>query len=500
MEDFEMMLASPTQNDVGTMYPLQNDDMFYTLNKYLQTIASYQQQFPSANLPNLPGLNPSMMQPGTSFQSLPPSRIPSPHHQFQRQSSPQPYNRSSPTFQSPPPAHMKRSASVSSRQSREESVSPIHQNSWSFEEQFKQSTVFLQLYDIDRDDPKRKEFLDDLFSFMQKHETPVTRLPIMAKSVLDLYELYKLVVQRGGLVDVINKKLWQEVIKGLNLPSSITSAAFTLRTQYMKFLYRYECHKLDLSKPHELQAAIEGNKREGRRTSYYGDLGQMHSPNSNGPNNGHPPTSMHHGQSQMSPVSLVTTSTSNTGSNRLQMNGHSNQFVSHTGNATIPSAHGISPLMLQGSPELPESSNLSGFMTQLALWNLYNGAMKQPLQQPPVLPFQPARPPSQNSNNEAPLDLGKNRKEDRNSLELPPPKREARDNEGDDEEENETEDTDSDSDDEPECQIPLNNSSQDTENSVNSSPVVVKIKINGTKYRGILHPKIAKRPKVGPLQ
>lgn len=63
--------------------------------------------------------------------------------------------------------------------------------------------------------------------------SPINRLPIMAKQVLDLYELYNLVIARGGLVDVINKKLWQEIIKGLQLPSSITSAAFTLRTQYV---------------------------------------------------------------------------------------------------------------------------------------------------------------------------------------------------------------------------------------------------------------------------
>lgn len=60
---------------------------------------------------------------------------------------------------------------------------------------------------------------------------PVTRIPIMAKQVLDLYELYRLVVQHGGLVEIINKKLWREITRGLNLPSSITSAAFTLRTQ-----------------------------------------------------------------------------------------------------------------------------------------------------------------------------------------------------------------------------------------------------------------------------
>eukprot|EP00061_Rhincodon_typus_P008335 g30857.t1 len=61
--------------------------------------------------------------------------------------------------------------------------------------------------------------------------TPVNRIPIMAKQVLDLYSLYKLVTEKGGLVEVINKKIWREITKGLNLPTSITSAAFTLRTQ-----------------------------------------------------------------------------------------------------------------------------------------------------------------------------------------------------------------------------------------------------------------------------
>uniref|UniRef100_A0A8C8VH69 AT-rich interactive domain-containing protein 3 n=1 Tax=Pelusios castaneus TaxID=367368 RepID=A0A8C8VH69_9SAUR len=136
---------------------------------------------------------------------------------------------------------------------------------WTYEEQFK------QLYELDGD-PKRKEFLDDLFHFMQKRGTPVNRIPIMAKQVLDLYMLYVLVTEKGGLVEVINKKLWREITKGLNLPTSITSAAFTLRTQYMKYLYPYECEKRGLSNPNELQAAIDSNRREGRRQGFGGSL------------------------------------------------------------------------------------------------------------------------------------------------------------------------------------------------------------------------------------
>ncbi|XP_072450025.1 AT-rich interactive domain-containing protein 3A isoform X3 [Chiloscyllium punctatum] len=139
------------------------------------------------------------------------------------------------------------------------------QAEWTYEEQFK------QLYELDND-PRRKEFLDDLFSFMQKRGTPVNRIPIMAKQVLDLYMLYALVTEKGGLVEVINKKLWREITKGLNLPTSITSAAFTLRTQYMKYLYPYECEKRGLSSPNELQVAIDSNRREGRRHGFGSSL------------------------------------------------------------------------------------------------------------------------------------------------------------------------------------------------------------------------------------
>ncbi|XP_048225444.1 AT-rich interactive domain-containing protein 3B [Perognathus longimembris pacificus] len=169
------------------------------------------------------------------------------------------------------------------------SISTAGQPRWSLDEPLKQngglawsedadggrgreiSRDFAKLYELDGD-PERKEFLDDLFIFMQKRGTPINRIPIMAKQILDLYTLYKLVTEKGGLVEVINKKIWREITKGLSLPTSITSAAFTLRTQYMKYLYAYECEKKALSSPAELQAAIDGNRREGRRPSYSAPL------------------------------------------------------------------------------------------------------------------------------------------------------------------------------------------------------------------------------------
>ncbi|XP_074099466.1 retained isoform X3 [Cotesia typhae] len=310
-------------------------------------------------------------------------------------------------------------------------------SSWSFEEQFKQvrqttsfwdlegpesspltidesksnnnnnespANLITKLYEIN-DDPKRKEFLDDLFSFMQKRGTPINRLPIMAKSVLDLYELYNLVIARGGLVDVINKKLWQEIIKGLHLPSSITSAAFTLRTQYMKYLYPYECEKRRLSTPAELQAAIDGNRREGRRSSYgaygggSGDNMVPRTPSTPGS------LALH---AQMSPLSLVSAlgqhhgaqaiANGSTAHTPLPYHPHHPQhqqaadylkmlhrdFNRGTG-ATSP------PLTLkhQGSPggsPPRETRDALVEMSKLTFWNMYNNPLYGGLAQPQMSP------------------------------------------------------------------------------------------------------------------
>lgn len=201
------------------------------------------------------------------------------------------YSASAPQRVASPPVRVKQEPDEGlSPAGAHSATSPNGQADWGFDDHFRQngsagwadeadssrgrgeaSRDFAKLYELDND-PKRKEFLDDLFTFMQKRGTPVNRIPIMAKQVLDLYMLYKLVTDKGGLVEVINKKIWREITKGLNLPTSITSAAFTLRTQYMKYLYPYECERKGLSSPGELQAAIDSNRREGRRPSYSSSL------------------------------------------------------------------------------------------------------------------------------------------------------------------------------------------------------------------------------------
>ena len=55
----------------------------------------------------------------------------------------------------------------------------------------------------------------------------------------------------------------------INMPITIHDKhCFCLCYRYTKYVYPYECHMKNLSSPTELQAAIDGNRREGRRAGY----------------------------------------------------------------------------------------------------------------------------------------------------------------------------------------------------------------------------------------
>ena len=52
--------------------------------------------------------------------------------------------------------------------------------------------------------------------------------------------MYTEVVNRGGVEEVIAKKLWKDIINNFHLPDTCTNAGYTLRVHYLKFLYAYE--------------------------------------------------------------------------------------------------------------------------------------------------------------------------------------------------------------------------------------------------------------------
>ena len=58
-----------------------------------------------------------------------------------------------------------------------------------------------KMYDMG-DEPDRKPFLDRLFSFMEERGTPITAMPCISKQPIDLYKLYYVVREKGGLLEV----------------------------------------------------------------------------------------------------------------------------------------------------------------------------------------------------------------------------------------------------------------------------------------------------------
>ena len=58
-----------------------------------------------------------------------------------------------------------------------------------------------KLYDMG-DEPDRRSFLDKLFAYMDDKGSPITAMPTISKQPIDLFKLYVLVKEKGGIVEV----------------------------------------------------------------------------------------------------------------------------------------------------------------------------------------------------------------------------------------------------------------------------------------------------------
>ena len=60
---------------------------------------------------------------------------------------------------------------------------------------------YVKLYEMGME-PGRRPFLDRLFSFLDEKGTPINTMPVISKQPLDLYRLYVIVQEKGGMLEV----------------------------------------------------------------------------------------------------------------------------------------------------------------------------------------------------------------------------------------------------------------------------------------------------------
>ncbi|KAK3096648.1 hypothetical protein FSP39_002054 [Pinctada imbricata] len=138
-----------------------------------------------------------------------------------------------PSFVAPSPG----GASISSFHEDFDNISSPAGHNWAL--QVKSGGDVSKLFDMGNE-PDRRFFLDRLMNFLEERNTPLHNMPSISKQPLDLYRLYLCVRERGGMVEVTKAKKWKEICGLINIGSS-ASAAFTLKKNYIKYLFHYEC-------------------------------------------------------------------------------------------------------------------------------------------------------------------------------------------------------------------------------------------------------------------
>ncbi|GAB6025476.1 AT-rich interactive domain-containing protein 5B [Chamberlinius hualienensis] len=88
-----------------------------------------------------------------------------------------------------------------------------------------------------------QEFLERLFKFMRRRNTPIERIPHLGFKQINLYIFYTYVQKLGGYHTITAKKLWKQIYDELGGDPGSTSAATNTRRHYERLLLLFERHE-----------------------------------------------------------------------------------------------------------------------------------------------------------------------------------------------------------------------------------------------------------------
>ncbi|XP_071044318.1 trithorax group protein osa isoform X2 [Parasteatoda tepidariorum] len=178
---------------------------------------------------------------------------------------------SKPNFSYPPTPNTLSSPGAASMSSFHDDLECISSPGWPKTPASPRPENLLKLYTLS-DEPDRRYFLDKLIVFNEDRGSPITQCPTISKQPLDVFRVYLTVKERGGFVEVTNAKRWKDIAGAIGVGAS-SSAAYTLRKQYMKLLLPFEC-KFDRGgvDPQPIINMVEASSRKkGKNSPSYGN-------------------------------------------------------------------------------------------------------------------------------------------------------------------------------------------------------------------------------------
>ncbi|XP_029375871.1 AT-rich interactive domain-containing protein 5B isoform X2 [Echeneis naucrates] len=90
--------------------------------------------------------------------------------------------------------------------------------------------------------PEEQLFLDQLYAFMDRHGSPIHKVPNLGFKKIDLFLMYSVVKRLGGYKKVTAERLWKVVYNELGGCPGSTSAATCTRRHYERLMLPYEEH------------------------------------------------------------------------------------------------------------------------------------------------------------------------------------------------------------------------------------------------------------------